>query len=378
MPFQSATWHAFSNRYRSGLLQWTLIIGLGLLAGLLSSLLYYLFFTQEFSSLWWGYLTVKMIAWTVWFVMSVVILEIAARFPLRAGVTVRNLAWLFVWSLVVLGLYLGLYAVLLKLMARQPITLDHAVRSVLVSHSTYYVLAFWVVVAMENGVRLARVARERDRTTRQLQLQLEQTRLDSLHARVRPHFLFNTLNSISSLIVRGSREEANDIVVTLADLLRTSLDHPESALWPFRDELGFVRRYIDIVQQRFGDRLQLHMTVPDSALRALIPPFLLQNLVENAVKHGVEQSAEQTAITVTAACADNRLNLSVSNTIPLSPPRRNESDRTGFGLRSIRERLEAHYRHDFQFRIDQPDTHTFAVHLTLPAGLGTPGDRRDA
>jgi sensor histidine kinase YesM len=163
-----------------------------------------------------------------------------------------------------------------------------------------------------------------------------EARLRSLEARLHPHFLFNTLNSISALIaVDPGRAER--LVGRLATLLRSSLDTTSQALIPLGQELAIVEEYVGIETVRFGDKLQGHLEVPASLFAARVPPLSIQSLVENAVKHGVTPQRGGGEVRVTASANDGQLRIEVSDSGPgfdlaaIAP---------GHGLDNLVERLE--------------------------------------
>src|SRR5450755_3024558 len=187
------------------------------------------------------------------------------------------------------------------------------------------------IQTIEKHLHEKEVAEER---TRKL---AAEARLRSLEARIRPHFLFNTLNTISSLIaVNPARAE--QIVGRLAELLRASLDTSHQPLIPLREELAMVESYIDIERARFGDKLRGSVEVPAELQDAKVPPMALQSLVENAVKHGITPQSGGGEFLVTASAENGSLRIEVRDTGPgfdLS------AIPAGHGLDSVVERLDA-------------------------------------
>jgi LytS/YehU family sensor histidine kinase len=164
-----------------------------------------------------------------------------------------------------------------------------------------------------------------------------EARLRSLESRIRPHFLFNTLNTISSLIAVNPAQ-AEQIVGRLAELLRASLDTSHQPLIPLREELAMVESYIDIERARFGDKLRGSVEVPAELQDAKVPPMALQSLVENAVKHGITPQSGGGEFLVTASAENGSLRIEVRDTGPgfdLS------AIPAGHGLDSVVERLDA-------------------------------------
>jgi two-component system sensor histidine kinase AlgZ len=187
-------------------------------------------------------------------------------------------------------------------------------------------------------------------------------RLAQLQASIRPHFLFNTLNSAIAL-VRLDPARAEGVLEDLAELFRTTLaaDRDPGATVTLDDEITLARRYLDIEAVRFGDRLRLSWELDPAAGRARVPLLLLQPLVENAVRHGVEPSETGGLVRVRTRVERGAVHLSVSNSVPAGPSRPG----TGMALANVRERL--HLLHDVAARFDaRRDGDSFQVHLVLP------------
>lgn len=169
-------------------------------------------------------------------------------------------------------------------------------------------------------------------------------RLAELQARIRPHFLFNTLNSAIAL-VRAEPRQAERLLEDLSDLFRYALAEQDQSV-TLADEIALARRYLAIEQVRFGDRIQVEWSIDDKAASARLPPLLLQPLVENAVKHGVEPSAQGARIRVSTQRRGSTVVIKVSNTV--GPEPQNLSKGHGLALNNVRERLSL--LHDVQGR----------------------------
>ncbi len=177
-----------------------------------------------------------------------------------------------------------------------------------------------------------------------------QARLSELQSRIRPHFLFNTLNAASAL-VREQPERAEAVLDDLAELFRASVGKP-GTLVSLEQEIDLARRYLDIESVRFGARMQVQWTVDDSLLQIRIPTLTLQPLVENAVRHGVERSSRPVRIDIDVGRRLGQIEVTVRNDLPAMndapAPRRNG---TGTALRNIRQRL--HLLYDIAAEVDQ-------------------------
>lgn len=187
----------------------------------------------------------------------------------------------------------------------------------------------------------------------QLETRLVRASLDALKMQLHPHFLFNTLNSITSLIRNGRTREAEDIVAGLGELLRRALDHRQEARDVLERELDFLRRYLEIESIRFQDRLTVEWAISPKCLRALVPSLILQPLVENAMKHGISKDPDARVLRIAAERDGTRLLLTVYNDGPALPG--DEELTHGIGIQNTIARLNMLYGDDARLRLrDQP------------------------
>jgi LytS/YehU family sensor histidine kinase len=185
-------------------------------------------------------------------------------------------------------------------------------------------------------------ARLREAQALQLEARLSEARLQALAAQLRPHYLFNTLNAIS-VVVHRDPAAADAMIVGLADLLRATLHERDAHEIPVAEEVALLDRYLGIMRHRFGPRLATEVTVAPDAMGLLVPPFVLQPLVENALEHGIGRRAGEGTLRVTIARAGDRLRLEVVDDGAGLDPRRADGDDEGLGLTITRRRLEQLY-----------------------------------
>lgn len=193
-----------------------------------------------------------------------------------------------------------------------------------------------------------------------LQRALAESRLATLSAQLRPHFFFNSLNTISALM-HMDVERADRLLVRLAELLRASLQVDGRELVPLAEELRILELYVQIMQERFADRVTVKWRIDDAALTSEVPAMLMQPLLENAFKHAVERGREKVNIEIAAVRANDSLVLSVRNTGSSLPP----DLREGVGLRNCRERLQVIYGAAATSRMSESATGVEAA-VTLP------------
>jgi hypothetical protein len=192
--------------------------------------------------------------------------------------------------------------------------------------------------------------------------------LRALRYQVNPHFLFNTLNSLSSLVMVDRREEAERMILNLSTFFRTSLTADPAEDLPLHEEIRLQRLYLDIERVRFPERLQVRIDIPDALRTACVPALILQPLVENAIKYGVSRSREPVTIQIAAREDSAGLVITVSDdggAVDATEPRAEQAS-TGLGLRNVRDRLAARFGGEAQCRWGPLPGGGFTVTLTMP------------
>lgn len=211
-------------------------------------------------------------------------------------------------------------------------------------------MTYWAVIGFSHAVDFYRESQERELAGAQLQARLAEAQLQALQRQLHPHFLFNTLHTISALMHRNV-DAADEMLARLSDLLRLTLDGGTVQLVPLKEELDFVRKYLDIERTRFGDRLQVLIEAEPGTLDAVVPNFVLQPIVENALRHGIAPKVGGGRVDIDARREGDRLVLVVRDDGAGVRPERLEAARAGVGLGNTRSRLEHLYgdQHAFDF-----------------------------
>lgn len=222
------------------------------------------------------------------------------------------------------------------------------------------------------------VEQQADRLER-LETQATSAQLAMLRYQLNPHFLFNTLNSISTLVLLGETKPANAMLTRLSSFLRHTLVNQPGGKVTVAQEVETLKLYLGIERMRFEERLRTDFRVDDMAARGCIPSFLLQPLIENAIKYGVSAQEEGARISLSAQVIGNMLRLTVSDTGPgLQGTQRNAEtlaatpSSTGVGLANIRDRLAQAYGEQSRFEIETPPDGGFTVIIELPYEEGEP------
>jgi LytS/YehU family sensor histidine kinase len=218
-----------------------------------------------------------------------------------------------------------------------------------------WVALYYVIIALE-------ASREAEARVMKASVLARDAELRALKAQVNPHFLFNSLNSISAL-TSSDASKAREMCILLGDFLRRTLGLGEKAAIPLEEELSLIRAFLAVEKVRFGARIQMEENIDKAALSVPVPPLLLQPLVENAVVHGIANLVEGGWIRLNVRSQNGDLAITVENSFdPEAPPRR----KSGVGLVNVRQRLQARYGNRASFGV-QTEGDRYRVALTLPA-----------
>lgn len=245
----------------------------------------------------------------------------------------------------------------------EPILFGAAFSQALGATFFFNLLVYWGIVAGQNAFTFYWKFHEREVHAAELETRLTEARLQALQMQLNPHFLFNTLNAIASLMHKDV-DAADRMIVRLSELLRYALDSTNEQEVPLRQELDFLGRYLDIQKARFGERLTIRQEVEVEALDAGVPNLVLQPLVENAIEHGIEPHARSGEIVLRAVRRDATLVLEVrDNGVGLKDGARPAE---GIGLSNTRARLQQLYGGGHRIELDVGAGSGLTVRLEIP------------
>jgi LytS/YehU family sensor histidine kinase len=297
----------------------------------------------------------------LWIPLTLFVFWWVGRHPMERGAVLRSFGWLTLavagiivaraLCVAVLNPWIGWYD-------QQLPSWPALLRTSFLSN----LLTAWMIIGVAHALLFARRERLRQQQHAELQSQLSQARFEALSARLDPHFLFNALHSISEVMHRDV-VAADRMVVGLGGLLRQSIDGGAAQQSTLGEQVELVEDYLGIEQVRLGPRLHFFLDVDSSLFSAIVPPLLLQPLVENAIRHAVAVRTTPGSIRVTAQSHEERLLIEVcddgSGEATATPGH-------GVGLSSIRARLQCLYGDDFRFEMETSPESGTRVHIDLP------------
>ena len=235
-----------------------------------------------------------------------------------------------------------------------------------ISVTHYFFLIAWGSLYVAIGY--AREVREAERKTSRFAQAAQDAELRSLRYQVNPHFLFNTLNSLSSLVMTGKPNEAETMIQNLSNFYRTSLSSDPLEDVTLEEEVELQRLYLEIESVRYPKRLRVSINIPEDLMNQQVPALILQPLVENAIKYGVSRTTRPVQITIKAERDGNNLVLSVTDDGEAVDS--NHVGGNGIGLANVRDRLEARYRSAARLDTQVISGGGFVAMLTVPLSRG--------
>ena len=247
----------------------------------------------------------------------------------------------------------------------------------------YHGIKYYQLMMEQREAILALEAEQRQRALQLIQAraQVKDSQLQLLRYQLNPHFLFNTLNSIASLVTAERADDAKLMLSRLSDFLRFSLDGGDNTLVSLDREIAALNQYLTIEQVRFSDRMTLSFNIDPNLEHLLVPNMLLQPLAENAIKHAISPSEEGGKIQISAKMAGSRLLLIIEDSGGSgSAERANDLNRAdsglGIGLRNTKERLRNLYGSDFDLEASNSDLGGLRFAISIPASQSLTGEKR--
>jgi len=304
----------------------------------------------------------------LWGLLSPLIFRLARRFELRDRFP-RNVLLHMASSVVLSFVVLSAAAVIYWYLGSPNLTRSPTLLALWRNNafSAYYfhqgLTIYWTTLVVAHALHYYRELREEEVRTERLAAQLAQAQLQALKMQIHPHFLFNTLNSISALLHKDL-EVADVMIARLGDFLRLTLKRSDAETIEFSQELEFLRCYLDLERTRFEDRLVVEMEIEPQVLNLLVPNLILQPLVENAIRHGVSRQTTAGHLIIRACKNADRFVMQVEDN---GPGLETNPNGNGIGLSNTRARLQQFYGGDYAFEIANNRSRGVIVTVDIPA-----------
>jgi len=315
-------------------------------------------------------LRLNLVQFYVWAILTPFVFRFCRRFPIELRpLNVRNLLLYFPALISFAGIHQVIHlAVLWSISPRwrqkYPALMD--------CYRAYFAFGFYIdliiallIVVAVHALLYYQNFRASELTQSSLKAQLAQAQLRALKMQLHPHFLFNTLHSISSLVLEDPRK-ANSMIARLGDFLRLTVENSEQQLVTLKEETDFLRCYLDIEQVRFGDRLTVAFALEPQTLSAQVPHLILQPVVENAIQHAIAPRAARGQINIESKRLDNLLRIAVSDNGPGLSSNAISPAKKCVGLTNVRTRLHQIYGSGFRFELMNGGNGGVTVVMEIP------------
>ncbi len=337
-----------------------------------------LFFASE-SSLWGRYIFRTPVTWDqalktnlsfyyIWACIAPLVLWLGKRFRFERGSRTLSFFVHLPTSVLFSSIQLLIAEIVVQSFSPDRLHLYEAFKAIERTFIVYFhinFLTYWAILGIGYGREYYRKFREREVRGAQLRTQLTQAQLQALKMQLHPHFLFNTFNTISSLMHKNV-DDVDRVLARLGDLLRYSLHNVGVQEVTLREEMEFLQRYVEIEQTRFENRLKVKISVEPEVLDCKVPNLILQPLVENAIRYAVAPRASGGCIEISARQVIGSLKISVVDDGPGLPEGYDLQAHEGVGLRNSRERLEQLYGENHRFILSNKSPEGLEVAIVIP------------
>ena len=315
-------------------------------------------------------LRLNLVQFYLWAILAPLLFRFSRRFPIEfRPLNLRNLLPYFPALISFAGIHQAIHLTVLwsitqRLRRQFPALID--------CYRAYFGFGFYIDLIIASLIVIAVHAllyyqnfRASELAQSSLKAQLAQAQLRALKMQLHPHFLFNTLHSISSLVLEDP-SKANSMIARLGDFLRLTLENSEQQLVTLKEEIEFLRTYLEIEQVRFGDRLTVAFEIEPTTLSAAVPHLILQPVVENAIQYAIAPRATPGRIHIEAKCLNGSLRLEVKDNGPGIVSNGDLIEKQGVGLSNVRARLNQIYGSDFRFELMNSKDGGLTVVMEIP------------
>ncbi|MCE7993050.1 MAG: histidine kinase [Roseivirga sp.] len=319
---------------------------------------------------WWSLFGVKLVIWLFWGFLTPFIFYTGKKFRVDRKNKFIGLLYHIPASIILVSLNILLYAVIVVVINDPHWSLDSeslimTFLALLINQFEWYFLIYWGIIIVGYAFEYYQQIKQNEINALQLESRLVKAQLQALKMQLHPHFLFNTLNTISAQIRFDEKKAAITMLAGLSDLLRRALQQREKQLLPLSEEISFIKQYLEIEKTRFKHNLDLKLDVGPGTDLIEVPGFLLQPIVENAIYHGLTKKIGAQRLEIKTSIEDEHLLITIYNDGPSLPQGFVPGQSSGIGLSSTLDRLQQLYGENHKFELMNAEQGVLAT-LSLP------------
>ncbi len=302
----------------------------------------------------------------IWAFSTPIVIAISRRFPIERKTWIRRVSLHLIVSFT-LSFFQCLAHGLIRIVILHPAFSENTsiLRQSLFYNIDKMMMVYFIILFVDHGVSYSRKLKENEVRASKLEAQLMQAQLQALKMQLHPHFLFNTLNAVTTLLHKDPMA-AERMIVRLGDLLRFTLEKAGTQLVPLQEEIQFLKSYLEIEQIRFHDRISIVFDVPLDTVDLQVPIFLLQPLVENAIKHGFAPSSAPGKIEIIARRENSALRLLVKDNGAGIRSKTGSGVREGVGISNTKAQLRQLYNSSFNFELINSENGGTTASISIP------------
>lgn len=295
---------------------------------------------------WLKLFYVQVIIWYLWGFITPFIFFLGQKFELKGQRWYLKLLLHLPISIILVISYLALYVIIFMILNRMPViegTFNQIYFALFTNLFHWYLILYWIIIGVGRYFQFYKNYQARELSNLQLESKLVQSQLKNLKMQLHPHFLFNTLNTISGLVRYENKKEAVKMLAGLSDLLRVALLDVGKQEVTLEEELSLLNIYLDIEKTRFKDQLDIELDIDPQLKNCKVPNLLLQPIVENAIRHGLSKKVAARRLEVRAKKVNEMIVLEVENEGPKLPEHWSIDNLKGIGLTNTIERIKQLY-----------------------------------
>ena len=318
---------------------------------------------------WFQVLSFNVPLWWLWLAITPVIIALGKKYRIQRGQLVQSLTIHIAVSLLIIVVLQVISAAWCNLHFPpyyMPVMQKVFWRLVHLEWAFVDFVAYWMLLTIFYGYEYYQHLQARELKVAQLETQLVESELRALKMQLHPHFLFNTMNALSTMILKGENKTARKMIEQFSSFLRMTLEEKGSQEVPFECELNFVQRYLEVEKVRYQHKLNIQYDVAPQSLNAQVPNLILQPIVENAIRHAIAPMESDGCLTIRALRKNGSLILQVQDNGKGMTPETLTTSGKGIGLSNTRKRLENLYGENYYFDLSNAIGGGLVVTLEIP------------